>query len=91
MYCFYATSGVLGVQAPAPCVLVHHVICYLKVSHVEFEIMPIQELYISSVHGRASDWIAACSVRSKREREGRAFRMLMSFQAILCPVVREYW
>ena len=35
-------------------------------------------------------WIAACSVRSKWEREGRAFRMLMSFQAILCPVVREW-
>ena len=34
-------------------------------------------------------WIAACSVRSKWEREGRALRMLMSFQAILCPVVRE--
>ena len=29
-----------------------------------------------------------CSVRSKWEREGRAFRMLMSFQAIVCPVVR---
>ena len=34
-------------------------------------------------------WIAVRSVRSKREREGRAFRMLILFQAIMYPVVRE--
>ena len=35
-------------------------------------------------------WIAACSVRSRWDLEGRAFRMLMLSQAILCPVVREW-
>ena len=35
-------------------------------------------------------WMAACSVRSKWDLEGRDLRMLMSFQAILCPVVREW-
>ena len=35
--------------------------------------------------GALSDltWIAACSVRSKWEREGRAFRILILFQAIV--------
>ena len=35
-------------------------------------------------------WMAACSVRSKWALDGRDLRMLMSFQAILCPVVREW-
>ena len=35
-------------------------------------------------------WMAACSVRSRWERWGRDFRMLMLFQSILCPVVREW-
>ena len=34
--------------------------------------------------------IAACSVRSRWALEGRDLRMWMSFQAILCPVVREW-
>ena len=34
--------------------------------------------------------VAACSVRSRWERWGRDLRMLMLFQSILCPVVREW-
>ena len=34
-------------------------------------------------------WMAACSVRSRWDLEGRDFKMWMSFQVILCPVVRE--
>ena len=33
--------------------------------------------------------MAACSVRSRWEREGRALRIWISFQAMLCPVVME--
>ena len=35
-------------------------------------------------------WIAACSVRSSWERDVVDLRICMSFQAILCPVVREW-
>ena len=34
-------------------------------------------------------WMTDCSARSRWDLDGRVLRMLMSFQAILCPV-REW-